>query len=131
MATPEEYLEELISRKNNLEDELDHVVDAILNHMNKHYGMDAKVALPRRKRIQPERFIIGRPRQFAVRMCSVLIHEGKPLNKGQLMIAVIRQGVQIATRNPSRYVETALYRNPDLFYHIPNRGYWVRGVKEP
>lgn len=88
-----------------------------------------------------DEFVVGRPlkRQRNIlpparlaEICrEIIIAQGRPMTRSELLVAIEARGIPLAGNDPSKNLGTILWRRGDLFENLPGRGYWVKGVELP
>jgi hypothetical protein len=59
---------------------------------------------------------------------AVLIEEGRPMKRGQLVKALLRRGIPLAGTDKNKNLGTILWRHKNQFVSLNKLGYWVKDV---
>jgi hypothetical protein len=71
------------------------------------------------------------PADVAARARAVLIEEGRPMKRGQLVKALLNRGVHLAGADKNKNLGTILWRHKNQFVSLEKLGYWVKDVPLP
>ncbi|MBY5494704.1 hypothetical protein [Rhizobium leguminosarum] len=61
---------------------------------------------------------------------SILISEGRPLERSELLRQIVEAGVEVTASNPAKFIGRTLWESDD-FIHIPREGYWLKDIDIP
>ncbi|WP_152046743.1 hypothetical protein [Aureimonas psammosilenae] len=115
------------------------VPDFLSEHIEPSAGDEASVGYVtsnaaesnRGQRSAPRERNIVPPSDIARFARETLLAEGKPMKRGQLVRAILKRGLPLAGRDPSKNLGTILWRHRDQFINLEHLGYWPRDIALP
>ena len=68
------------------------------------------------------------PAEIAKIAREILLDNGRPMKRGELVDALARRNVPLAGKDKNKNLGTILWRHQTMFVALDNLGYWVKGV---
>ncbi len=72
-----------------------------------------------------------RPGEVAAMMESIIRSVGRPMQRGELVLAFEARDFEIPAKDKARYLGTIAWRNKSKFVNIEGQGYWLRDTSLP
>ena len=66
------------------------------------------------------------PGKVVAEAVDILMSTDWPLPRGKLLAALRSRGLEIRSKDPSKYLGTVLWRNPQHFINVEGEGYWLK-----
>lgn len=73
----------------------------------------------------------ARPDQMADLMERIIREVGRPMTRGEIVVALEKRDVLIPYEDKPRYLGTIAWRNKGRFLNVEGRGYWLRDEPIP
>jgi hypothetical protein len=135
-----EDIRKLIDRRKVLREELDKI-DNFLELYRELLGENVSVEKaprsvvsvdkPRRRRGPPPRPGTVGPHDLAPMIRDIMLGNGEPMTRSQLLEALEARNVQLAGADKARYLGTILWRMRHLFINLDGQGYWPIDIAHP